>query len=235
MVIKAGEAARLVSRLSPVDLADHLAEARSMLDATRQQAARIMAEARRNAVIVEEQARKLGHEAGYQEGHREGTKVGHQQAFDEATKRFNEQHADVVSAMQRAAAQMDAMKEDLEIAAEHHLVRFATDVACKLTFAIGARHRESAAENLRRALRVVGRKTDLMVRVHPNDLDVIRTFAPSLLEEVGFSSHIDVVADEGIVPGGCIVRTERSEVDVTLDTQVAEIVALLLGEDAGDA
>jgi flagellar biosynthesis/type III secretory pathway protein FliH len=44
-----------------------------------------------------------------------------------------------------------------------------------------------------------------------------------------------VVADEGIVPGGCIVRTERSEVDVTLDTQVAEIVALLLGEDAGDA
>lgn len=235
MVIKAGEAAKLVSRLSPVDLADHLAEARSVLDAARQQAARIMAEARRNAVIAEEQAHKRGHEAGYQEGHREGTKVGHQQAFDEATKRFNEQHADVVSAMQEAAARMDAMKEELEIAAEHHLVRFATDVACKLTFAIGAHHHESAAENLRRALRIVGTKTDLVVRAHPNDLDTIRTFAPSLLEEVGSSSHIDVVADEDIAPGGCIVRTERSEVDVTLDTQVAEIVALLLGKDAGDA
>jgi flagellar assembly protein FliH len=235
MVIKAGAAAKLVSRLSRVNLADHLAEARSVLDAARQQAARITADARRNAVSLEEQARKRGYEAGYQQGHREGTEAGHQQAYDEAARRFNEQHADAVSAMRKAAAHVDAIKEDLEIAAEHHLVRFATDVACKLTFAIGVRHRQSATENLRRALRVVGTKTDLVVRAHPNDLDVIRTFAPALLEEFNSSSHIDLVADEQVSPGGCIVRTERSEVDVTLDAQVAEIVALLLGEEADDA
>ena len=121
------------------------------------------------------------------------------------------------------------------MAAEHHLLRFATDVASKLTFAIGALHHESAKENLRRAIRAVGEQTDLTVRVHPADLEVIKDFAPSALEQAGASSHVNVVADEGISPGGCTVKSARSEVDATLETQVAQIVALLLGGDLGDA
>ena len=234
-VIKAGKAGPILPHLTTVDLADHLAEARFVVEAARRQAAKLISEGRRTAVALHEQARKKGFESGYAQGHQEGTQTGHERAHQEATERFNEQHAEVVSAFEHATAEIGAMKEELQTAAEHHLLRFATDVAVKLTFAIGALHRESAKQNLRRAISAVGEQTDLTVRVHPADLEVIRDFAPSALEQAGASPHVNVVADEGISPGGCAVRTARSEVDATLETQVAEIVALLLGGEANDA
>jgi flagellar biosynthesis/type III secretory pathway protein FliH len=40
---------------------------------------------------------------------------------------------------------------------------------------------------------------------------------------------VQFTADDGIARGGCIVRTTRTEVDATLDAQIAEIVSVLLG------
>jgi flagellar assembly protein FliH len=99
-----------------------------------------------------------------------------------------------------------------------------------MPFAIGLHHREAAAANLERVLSLVALKTDLSIWVNPVDLASMQAFAPGLAEKINASVAMRVAADESIAPGGCVVRTDHVDVDATLDTQVDEIVALLLGE-----
>lgn len=232
-VIRANEAGRILHRLSTVDLADHLAEARTVIEEARRRACQIVAEGERNAAQALAESRRSGHDAGYKTGLEEGRKAGHQTAHAEAVERFERQQVQLVAAMQQAVADIDAMKEDLRIAAERDLLEFAVMIASKLTFDIGRSYRESAIENLKRALRFVGSKTDVTIRVHPDDIASMTTFAASALERTHASRTVDIVPDESFAPGGCVLESVKTHVNAQLETQVEEIVSLLLGREAG--
>ena len=60
-------------------------------------------------------------------------------------------------------------------------------------------------------------------------------FARDVLKQVDASRAVDLVADESLAPGGCRVDSGCTRIDATLETQVVEIVSLLLGGKAGDA
>lgn len=233
-VIKAGSGDVALSRLSTVDLADHLAEARAVVAAAKRRADAVVAAAHTNADEVLDEARRRGHESGYAEGMEKGTKDGHKAAFDAATKKFDAQHADLVADLGHAIGEIDRIKDDLRIAAERDVLDFAVTLATKITFTVGRLNREAAQENFRRALRRVANKTDLSVRVHPSDLESMKTFAPSVLKRAGDSPALCVEADDSLTPGGCVVRTGRTEVDASLDTQIDEMVSLLLGKRKDD-
>lgn len=234
-VIKAGEAGTIGVRLTTIDLADHVAEARGFLERAKRESARIVADARREATRLFEESRKEGDERGHREGLEEGRTAGREQARAEAMERFDREHSHIVAAMVRAVADMDAMKEGLAVAAERNLLEFAVSVARKLTFDIGELHREAATENLRRAVALVTTATDLTVSVHPADVDSIRTFAASVLTRVASSSAVSIVPDASMAPGGCRVETASTQIDATLETQVEEMLSLLLGKRAEDA
>ncbi len=234
-VIKACETGPLLRRLSNVDLADHLAEARSVIADAERRASRIVAGAEAEAAKALAAARQGGYEAGHRSGYTEGVEAGHQAAHKESIQRFEQQQDHLVAGMQAAIESIDEIKEGLRIAAEKDLLEFAVQVATKLTFAIGKMHRESAVENLERAIRLVGAQTDLTIRVHPDDLAAMDMFARDVLKQVNASRAVDLVADESLAPGGCLVDSGCTRIDATLETQVAEIVSLLLGGKAGDA
>ena len=228
-VIKAGQAGPILERLSTVDLADHLDEARTVVERAKRRAAGIIAQARGERESVLEEARRSGHQTGYQQGHREGTEAGHRAAHLESIERFNTEHAHIVDDLQRATVEIDRMKEDLQITAQQNLLDFAVRVARKLTFAIGKLHRESASANFTRALGLVASKTDLTIRVHPDDIDSMKTFAESVLTRADESAAMKLISDDCVAPGGCTVTTDRTSVDATLDTQIDQMVSLLLG------
>lgn len=228
-VIKAGEAGSIVKHLSTVDLADHLAEARSVVDAARHKAAKIIAEAESQAKLAIIEAREAGHKEGREKGHSEGVEAGRIEAHDEAIRRFDREQGHLVSALRGAVAEINSIKEDLRIAAERDLLDFAVLLAEKLTFAIGRLHRESAVENLRRALRLVESRRDVIIRVHPDDAESAGKFADDVLRQVDKSRVVGVVSDDSLSPGGCKVESGPTLVDATLETQLDEIVALLTG------
>ncbi len=238
-VIKAGETGKLLKRLSAVDLADHLAEARAVVDGARRQASDLIARTQREVDRLVPEARKAsqeqGYAAGYEKGFREGREAGvtagHREAFESSTRRFDEEQRAILADMKRVIEQIDAAKEELAVAARRHLLDFAVGLGTKLTFAIGLLHREAAIANLNRALDLVASRTDLTVRVHPDDAVALERFAESALRELQGSKTLKFVVDPSIAPGGCTVGNEQTEVDATLETQVGEIVSLLLGSE----
>jgi len=227
-VIKANETGTILRRLSTVDLADHLGEARTLVEAAQRRAAQIVAEAQRRKDEAFSQAEETGYRAGYERGLAEGRSKGHEDAHAESLGRFEQQNASVVSAMQRALTAIEVLKEDLMVAARQDLLDFAVRLAGKLTFANGRLNRESAIENLGRALRMVESRTDLTIRLHPEDVAAAGEFARSVVQQADASRVVSIVEDASIAPGGCHVQAGPTQVDATLETQVNELVSLLL-------
>ena len=73
----------------------------------------------------------------------------------------------------------------------------------------------------------IASRTDVTVRIHSDDLATMTTFAESTLDRVRAAAGFSIVADDSIAPGGCIVESERTDVDASLETQVEEMVSLL--------
>lgn len=234
-LIRAGEAGQLLQRLSTVDLADHLREAHTFMDESKRRAQQIVAQAEARAAEVLKEANRVGHAAGFSEGRDEGFKAGRQAAFDEAMQRFEKEQSDVVESMKRSISDVDGLKRDLLIAAERDLLEFAVAVASKLTFSVGRLHRESAVENLKRALRQVAAKTNLTIYAHTNDIESLKKFASSVIPFVEGAQAFRIEADPALAPGGCRVENDRTKIDATLETQVDELVSVLLGENLKDA
>lgn len=233
-VIKAGSAGPMLKSLSTVDLADHLSEARDIVDAAKALAAKIEIDARDEGLRKATEAKEIATAEGYKAGFAHGEIAGHAKAFDESKQLFEAQHAGVVTQMKHAIDEIERTKETLRIAAERDVLEFAVELAFDLTYRIGRHSSKAAVENAKRAIRLVGSRTDLTLRVNPNDLQAMKTYASTVLERVDASPGVSVIGDESLAPGGCIVETDRSRVDATLETQIAELSALLLGDEEAD-
>jgi len=233
-VIKVGEAGPLLRRLSTVDLADYVQEGRGLVLEAKRRAASILEEANRESERLQEAARREGHELGYAQGEAEGRQRGREAAYEESLTQFRQEHQTVVADLHRAIDELDAVQDAVREAAERDLLALAVKVASKLTFAIGNVHREAAASNLDRALALIRTKHGLVVHVNPADLESIRTYAGSALQRAEASSTVSIEPDDRMAPGGCRVTGTRIEIDATLETQVDEIVSLLIGAQNSD-
>ena len=233
-VIKAGEAGPILRHLKTVDLADHLAEAREVVAQARREAARIVDAAKQRAHETLEQARSAGAERGYREGYEKGQVEGREAARAEALEAFRQREEQVITTLQAATAQLEQVKIDLRVNAEREVLEFATEVARRLTFAVGRSSSEAVQENFRRALELVAERTNLVVKVHPDDVEALQEFAPQVLTDTRAREGLSLVADDTVSPGGCVVEGGITAVDATLDTQLDTLVTLLLGKEKLD-
>ncbi len=233
-VIKAGSAGALLQRLSTVDLADYLEEARLLVTEAKRRAAAIVAQSERDAAERLEQAQRDGYRVGFRKGEIEGEERGYEAAFAQSVEKFNTEQTQVVTDLQRAVDALNAVRADVQSAAERDLLSLAAIVARKVAFAAGEMNREAATENLRRAVALIGDKNRLVIRVNPADLSAIKTYAKDSLSHVEASDAVSIEVDAGIAPGGCMVEGKHIEIDASLEAQADDLVALFVGRSQRD-
>ncbi|MEK6675106.1 MAG: FliH/SctL family protein [Planctomycetota bacterium] len=238
-VIKAGQSGPILKRLASVDLADHLVEARQALGHARQEAGAILDAAKENAERLYEKEKRKGHKAGFEvgfaEGRIEGEEKGRQEACHQALQQFQEKQEHLITDIRRAIGDLDAIKRDFRTAVEKDLLDFALQVAIKLTFSVGKTFREAAQENLRRAMRLVADSRSVRILAHPEDMETLQRVSAELWQVGKESDSVKFEADSTLAPGGCIVKSDRTEVDASLETQVESLVQSLLGSGGGHA
>lgn len=229
-VIKVGTAGPMLKSLSTVDLADHLSEARSIVKSAKALAAKIESDIREEGLSKAADAKAVATAEGYKAGFAKGELEGREKAFEESKNTFQTQYAGVVAQMKQAIDDVDKIKETLRIAANRDVLEFATKLAFDLTYRIGRHSSDAAIENAKRAIKMVASKTSLTIHINPNDLKAMETYASTVLKRIEGSPNVSVIVDESLACGGCIVETDRSRADASLETQIAELSALLLGE-----
>lgn len=82
------------------------------------------------------------------------------------------------------------------------------------------------------AIRQAVAARSLTLRVHPEDLPVVRRFEERLAAAIGAGSNLEIEADGEVSRGGCLVDSELGRVDARIETQLAAIErALTKGSD----
>ena len=87
-------------------------------------------------------------------------------------------------------------------------------------------------EVLQGALRRVSGERTIAVVVNPADLETVRGALGELGSQSAGAEHWDLQADQRVPAGGAIVRTDQSEVDARIETQLArarEVVEAEIG------
>lgn len=227
-VIKLGaQNPALVKRLETINVSDHVAEARKVVERARATAAEILIRARREGGQIRRRAADQGFDQGFRQGYQAGEKAGTEAAFQKAREEFSQRHSQLAHALSSALREFEAAKENILIRAEHDVCIFAVRVAERVTGQVGRVSRDAAVENVKAALRSVSSATQLEIRVNPLDAETLERFADVLASQVGAALHVRVLPDSAISPGGCVLATPETTVDATLETQLAQIAELV--------
>jgi len=167
-------------------------------------------------------------EPGYEDGLRDGTARGLAQAHREMEQRERER---IAALAQRADALLGAMTAQLA-----SLQQGFADEVVALAVAI-ARSAVGSALSLRpdRVIPVVTEALEALadeqgrpvVRLHPDDAALLGEALGPLLAARG----AQLVADEAVPAGGCVVETPRASVDATLPTRWRRAVAAIGRDD----
>lgn len=210
------------------NLNDIAAEARRILAEAEVQRERILAEAQAQAAGERAAAREQAYQEGREAGLVEGRKAGKEQALVEARAEFAEQNSQTLQTLREVLGQFDRIKHEVLWRAEQDTVRLALAVAEKVIKRAGLLSPDVTSENVRAALALLGKTTDVTIQVHSRDLESIKRLAEAPEAPLGRYETVSIEADDNIEPGGCRVLTHHGIADAQLDTQLQRISDELL-------
>jgi flagellar biosynthesis/type III secretory pathway protein FliH len=132
---------------------------------------------------------------------------------------------------------------------QRDVLRLALAVAERITKRVVQTDAQVAAAQLEAVLGVIVRPTELTVRIHPDDREVLSAALPQIAARFSQARHIELVDDASLMRGSCVAATRAAgggsggggamapgEIDASIQTQIDRIVeAMLPGDGAGEA
>ena len=123
-------------------------------------------------------------------------------------------------------------REALREEARRDLLRLSIAIAERVLGRLPAHDPERVAEQAAAAIDMLAASTAIRLRVHPEDLELVKSHFSEVLGVADAVQAHDLVfeTDETIVRGGCVAAAGDGEVDARLDVQMSRIVKGLFPE-----
>jgi flagellar assembly protein FliH len=172
---------------------------------------RIVEDARKEAEKEAESIKKNAFIKGYQEG---------------MSKAVSEGKADISNAVNSffcLTSKLTAYKKTLEEEAEGQLLKLAVEIANKIILTQLKEDDEIILRIVKKALKNLIDRESLTIKLHPDDIEVIKREKVKLMQEIDGIKKIIIIEDENVLRGGCYIETEYSEVDARIDKQLETI------------
>ncbi len=192
-------------------------QAKETLDAAHKESEKIVEDTRQDAEKLLEKVHKEGYDAGYKDGKEQGIKDGKakiQKDLDDTIKQTNEKAQKTIQ---------DAKEQTSE-----YFIRAEDDVAKVVMMAIEKilpQHFLDMPQVIlpvvREAIKHVRDQREIKVHVEPYSYDLIlmaRSEFQSMLTDG--TAIIEIVSDEALKPGDCVIETPNGGVDARLSTQI---------------
>lgn len=200
------------------DQADKLKqEAQDILAAAQVEADKLIADTKAESEKLLEQVRK----EGYDDGHAEGL----QQGIDDGKERIEDELADIV---RQANAKAQKTIQDAKEQTSEYFIRAEDDIVKVVMMAIEKilpQHfldvPQVVLPVVREAIRHVRDQKEVKVHVEPDSYDLIllaRGEFQAMLTDG--TAIIEIISDEALKPGDCVIETPNGDVDARLSTQL---------------
>ena len=167
----------------------------------------IIAEAREEAERVREEARHEGYNAGRKEGRHESM----------------EAIIPLIRTLEEAACKLDEKREELVNNAEKDLVELALGVIRKLLGEGALATEKTVITNIHKVLACTKEKKDIVIKVNNTDIKAVLSEQDELKALFEGIEEIEIIPDDNIAKGGCIVETDVGFIDARLETQMKSI------------
>ena len=234
-VLKAQAMQRASESAIVLDLSDLELEAARIVSQAQAEASRILTEAKsaaeREQLKIREQSRLAGHKEGKDAGLQEGRKLGHDEAVAAHAAQLKELTARWSQTLEVLHQHMPVHLADVKT----DLIKLAQAIAARVTHAEALRNRQVAPAVADEALRMIGAARRVGLHVNPVEEQTLEEYLPDLLGQLRQIEEVELIPDEAISPGGCVLRLGSGEVDATMETQLARISEEILGGEVGDA
>lgn len=164
--------------------------------------------------IREEAAEKV--RQAYAEGQRRGEEAGKQE--------FAEHVASAETAVKQAAESVRQALEESSARVEERIVGLAESVVRRILKREAWFDRDAVRRTLEEAFSALTDKEQVRIRLHPEDVAMLNEQSVGFLEQFEGIAQRELVADDAVDKGGCIVETDSQYVDATLDAQLERIL-----------
>lgn len=213
-----------------LDLGDIGAQASRIRAAAETQARQIIEKAQAKAEQIARQTAAEAREEGYAAGLEQGLAEGREQGYAESLAQSAEQLRQLTEAWSQVATDWEQQRTEMEREARQAVIEFALRAAEKIVHRVIEIDETVVVDQAAQALSMVLSAHDASVRMHPVDRPMLEDALPDLLKELSTLEHIELVDDETVTPGGCVVAFGQGRVDATIETQVQRLVDLILPE-----
>ena len=229
-VMKAQQRPRLRESAIVMDLSDLEREGAGIVARARAEAARVLAEgksaAQRETLRIGEQARQAGFQKGLEAGLAQGRQQGHEEALAATAAQLKELTTRWSQTLDLLHQHMPEHVAD----ARTDLVKLALAIARRVTHREALDHREVTAAVVEETLRTAGAARRVALHVHPLEVDALTEYLPDLLGKLRSIEEVELTPDEGVSPGGCVLRFGAGQIDARIETQLDRIADELLGQ-----
>lgn len=175
------------------------------------EAKRVLAEAHRQADQMRQDAVRKGYEEGLQIGREEGLRL-YQQAIDSLRDEVQKLVDAILAERQRLWEEM-----------EPQVIELVLEIARKVLREEIQARREATLSIIKHALRRVADTEHVRIRVHPDDLQIAREHREDFLAVCDGVRQIEIVDDQRVGGGGCIIETPGGTIDASLRTQMQSV------------
>ncbi|MEO0629198.1 MAG: FliH/SctL family protein [Planctomycetota bacterium] len=228
-VLKANSAAAVAKDAVVLDLADIARQGEAILANAKREADRIVAEANAERERLIGDASALGHREGHAKGMTEGREAGKAAGETAAQAEHAERLRALQSAWSDALEEFLAQRDHLLVTCKTDVLRLALSIAERITHRTIECDTSVVCEQIEAALAMVGKPSRVTVAVHPQELPLASEALPDLAARLQAVEHAELVADESLEPGSCVVRSaDGGLVDASIETQLARIAELIV-------
>ena len=213
-----------------LDLGDIGAQAARIRAAAETQASQIITNAQAKSEAIAKQRGDDAEQLGYKDGLEQGLVEGREQGRVEALAESSEQLRQLTAAWSQVATDWEQQRTEMEREARQAVLDFALSAAEKIVHRVIEVDESVIVDQVAQALSLVLSAHDASVRIHPVDRPMLQDALPDLLNELVNMEHIDLVDDEAITPGGCVVAFGQGRIDATIERQLQRLIDLILPE-----
>ncbi|MCE9607542.1 MAG: hypothetical protein K8U03_21860 [Planctomycetia bacterium] len=210
-IIKAGEMSSLAGSNSAFNFDDMAQHADAYVRQVREQAGKIVADARKQADQIRQQAEIDGLKAARQKMQA--------QVEAETAKRMEA----ILPAVRSVVEETLTAKEAWLAKWERDGVHLATRIAERILRRELAQRPELPLTLVRESLELSAAGEGVRISMNPTDLAAFGLQIEALLREMKRSGEAEVVEDEAIARGGCRVETKHGMIDQRIETQLQRI------------
>jgi flagellar biosynthesis/type III secretory pathway protein FliH len=210
------------------NLNDIAEEAQGILEQARRERQSLLQQVRQEIKRERQQAQEEGYRTGQEQGLQEGRKTGYDQALQNAREEFTQRSVSVCKNLEAICTEFDRCKKELLWQTEQNAVALILAIARKVVKQAGLLHREVATDNIKSALELLNKTTNVIVQIHPQDAEHVEKMVESASSPFADYANIAFEKEESIETGGCRLITEQGRIDGQLDTQVDRIAQELL-------